>query len=268
MAKLPTPSKPGFNAGDSYNVKYIQIDKIIIDPEISKIFKPSEKVIDEICEGIKKDGFHKEEPVTLWEKILVDGHQRYAAAKKAGLAEIPYIEKNFENREDAIFYTYERQVIRRNLDGADILVIAEMIPDTRSRNGDGRAAVELAKRVGIGGTTMYQAKSVLKNASEEDLQDIKEGKTSIKKVYNKSKGKQPQEVNFTVNDAQTLPPVVSFLKGAIILLVDSKQIPSAELLINHFLKKNEKRGFYDLLPKTVSEQLPRLALISRNATPV
>jgi hypothetical protein len=41
--------------------------------------------------------------------------------------------------------------------------------------------------------TIYQAKSVLKNASKEDLQAIREGKTSIKKVYNnliKRKGRK------------------------------------------------------------------------------
>jgi len=267
MAKLQTPSKPGFNAGDSYNVKYIRIDKIVIDPEISKIFKPSEKIINEICESIKKDGFHKEEPVALWvgQNILVDGHQRYYGAKKAGVDEIPYIEKIFESREDAILYTFERQVVRRNLTGAEILSAAEMLPNKKSKNGDGRAAEVLAKRLGISATTMYQASAVLKNAPEEDIQAIRDGKESIKKVYNKNKNKQPQEVEFTVNDAQRLPGNVSFLKGAVILLIDSKQTPAAELLINHFLKKNEKRGFYDLLPKAVSKQLPRLSLIS---TPV
>jgi len=272
MAKLPTPSKPGFNAGDSYNVKYIRIDKIVIDPEISVVFIPSEKHIDEICESIKKHGFYKEEPVTLWGKTLVDGHQRYAAAKKAGLVEIPYIEKNFDNIEDAMFYTFERQVVRRNLTGADILFVAERLPDSKPRNGEGRSALLLANRLGISPATVYQARAVSKNASEEDKQDIKEGKTSIKKVYNKIKNKQPKEVEFTVNDAQTLPGNVSFLKGAVILLVDSKQTPAAELLINHYLKKNEKRGFYDLLPKTISNQLPRLSLLTlpekANALPV
>jgi len=277
MAKLSAPSKPGFNAGDSYNVKYIRIDKIIIDPEISGIFKPDEKVIDEIYESIKKDEFHKEEPVALWAGyfILVDGHQRYYAAKKAGLDEIPYIEKNFESREDASFYTFERQVIRRNLTGADILTVAEMIPETRSKNGEGRAAVELAKRIGIGGTAMYQAKAVLKEASEEDIQDIKDGKTSIKAVYKKTKNRQPKESKIIssseedslINDEQDeIPTNTSFLKKAVVLLVDENQIPAAEILINRFFEeKNERDSFYDLLPKATSCQLSGLKQIATPA---
>jgi len=273
MAKLQTPSKPGFNAGDSYNVKYIRIDKIIIDPEISKIFKPDEKVVNEICESIKKDEFHKEEPLTLWagHLILVDGHQRYYAAKKAGIDEVPYIEKNFESREAASFYTFERQVVRRNLTGADILFVAEKIPDTRSKNGEGRAAVELAKRIGVGGTTMYQAKAILKDASEEDIQNIKDGKTSIKKVYNKTKSRQPkegkiitpsEEASLVNEEEDEIPTSTSFLKKAVILLVDKNHIPAAEILINHFFEyKNERDSFYDLLPEAVSEKFKNATLV-------
>jgi ParB family chromosome partitioning protein len=264
MAKLQTSSKSGFNAGDSYNVKYIQIDKIIIDPEIASVFKSSEEDIDIISQSIIKDGFHKEEPVTLWagQNILVDGHQRYAAAKKAGLVEIPYIERHFACREDAILYTLERQVIRRNLTADELLYAAKMIPDKKNGNGEGRAAAEWAKRPKVHVSTLYQAKSVLKNASEEELEAIRNGETSIKKTYKKHK--QPQEVKFVENDLQSLPDNVSFLKGAVILLIESEQNHAAELLINHFLKKNEKRGFYDTLPEAISAHLPRLPLVVRD----
>jgi ParB family chromosome partitioning protein len=261
MAKLQTPSKTGFNAGDSYNVKYIPIDKIVLDREISSLFKPSEKIIDEICQSMIRDGFHKEEPVTLLGKTLVDGHQRYAAAKKAGLVEIPYIEKDFACREDAILYSFERQVIRRNLTGEEILTVAEMLPKEKAKNGEGRSAEVWAKRLGIHVSTIYQAKSVLENASEEDLQAIRDGKASVKKIYNKNK--QPKETEFVINDSQGLPANVSLLSAAVILLVDKKQMPAAELLINHFLRKNERRGFYGLLPEAVSAQLPRLPLVVR-----
>jgi ParB family chromosome partitioning protein len=258
MAKLQAPSKSGFNAGDSYNVKYIQIDKIVLDPEISGLFKLSEEVVEAISQSIIKDGFHKEEPITLWAgfNILVDGHQRFAAAKKAGLAEIPYVEKQFSCREEAVLYALERQVIRRNLTTDEVLYAAKMIPDKKAKNGEGRAAEEWAKRLGINVTTIYKAKKILNEGSEELIQEVKEGKKSIKKGYSEVSGK-------VVNDSQGLPSNVSFLKGAVILLIDSKQTQAAELLINHFLKKNERRGFYNLLPKAASAQLPRLPLVAR-----
>ena len=260
MTKLKTPSKPGFNAGDSYNVKYIRIDKIIIDPEISKIFKPDEKVVNEICESIKKDGFHKEEPIALWagHSILVDGHQRYYGAKKAGLDEVPYIEKNFESREDAILYTFERQAIRRNLTGADILFAASMLPEKKQKNGEGRAAKSWAERLGISEDMIYKGKAVLKKASKEDIQAIKDGEKTITEIHKKNK--QPKEPKHIVNH-DPLFNKEYFLKEAVVLLVDKKEIKAVEILINHYLRKNEKRGFYDLLPETVTTQLPRLPLL-------
>jgi len=138
MAKLKTPDTAGFNAGDSYKVQYIRLDKIVIDPEISEKFKQVEYVIEDICQSILKDGFHKEEPVALWGKILVDGHQRYAGAKRAGLVEIPYVEKEFADRNEAILYTFERQAIRRNLTGAEILSAIKMLPEGKAKNGEGR----------------------------------------------------------------------------------------------------------------------------------
>jgi len=267
MAKLQTSAKSGFNAGDSYNVKYIAIDKIVIDPEISGKFKIVDYVVEDICQSILKDGFHKEEPVALWagKNILLDGHQRRVAAKKAGLDEIPYIEKEFANRDEAILYTLERQVTRRNLTADEILYAASLIPNEKAKNGEGRSTEIWAKRLGVSNSTISRAKQILENAPEEDIQAIRDGKETITNSYKKMK--QPkkseiQETKFTVNDSQSLPANVTFLKGAIILLVESQQIPSAELLINHFLKKNEKRGFYDLLPKTISEQLSRLPLMS------
>jgi len=271
MAKLQAPSKSGFNAGDSYNVKYIPIDKIVIDPEISSKFEQSEDVIEDICQSILRDGFHKEQPVTLWGKILVDGHQRRLGAKKAGLVEIPYIEKEFASREEAILYTFERQIIRRNLTPAEILYAASLIPNEKAKNGEGRATEVWAKRLGVSYSTISRAKSILENAPEEDIQAVREGKASIKKTFNKNKNnKKPQntekqEIQFVVNDSQSLPANVKFLKTVIVLMLESKKTNPAEiaeLLINHFLKKNEKKGFYKLLPDEISAQLPEGQLVS------
>jgi len=262
MPKLQVSSKSGFNAGDSYNVKYISLDKIIVDPEFFSLFKQNEETINVICESILKDGFHKEQPVSLWGNTLVDGHQRYAGARKAGLVEIPYVEKNFDCREDALLYSFERQAVRRNLTDADILIAAKIIPDKKAKNGDGRSAEILAKRLGKSLATVNRARKVLKYASEKEVQSIMNGESSINKINRKIK--QPKEIEFVVNEAQSLPARVSFLKGAVLLLIDSKEINAAEILINHYMEKNEKRGFYALLPERISAQLPELPLVSRD----
>jgi len=278
MAKLQTPNTAGFNANSGYTVKFVKIDEIVIDPEIAGLFTVSDKNKNEIAENIKKFGFYKEEPVTLWGKILVDGRTRYTAAKEAGLKEIPAVEREFATREDAILYTYDRQVLRRNLTSAEMLQAAQtLLKKEKAANGEGRIAAPLAKRLGIHVSTLYQAEAVAREAPAEIIESVKNGEMSIKKAYNKVKQREKPEVEFTVNDAQSLPENVKFLCSAVTLLVEGKKkqafpvncadchAKTVELLVNHFLKKNERRGFYNLLPEAVREQLPDLP-VSRQTT--
>jgi ParB family chromosome partitioning protein len=265
MARLPAPTTAGFNAG-SYNVKLIRIEDIKIDPKISGIFKISDKVKNEIVEKIKLFDFDKSQPLTLEKgtNVLLDGHTRLAAAKEAGLLEVPVIEKEFENREEAILYTFERQVIRRNLTGAEILTAAQMIKGRKGTDGTGRAAEILAEKLGISPAMVYQARAILKDATPENLKAVKKGEKSIKAAYNETKQlTRKPEKEFHINNAQGLPRNVSFLKSAVILLADQDQMPAANMLVKHFLKKNEKAGFYKLLPAKISKQLPRLPLLAR-----
>lgn len=268
MAKLQTPSTAGFNAGKKNEVRLFPINEVKIDPEIAGIFKISDKVLKEIQQKIEKFGYNEEEPVVIWKgkNILVDGRTRYTAAKNANLEKIPVFEKEFENREAAILYTFERQVIRRNLTGAEILTAAQMIKGRKENDGTGRAAEILAEKLGVSPATVYQARAILKDASPEDLKAVKKGEKSIKKVYIETR----PEKNFPVNDAQSLPGNIAFLKSAVTLLVEAGRanmhithLRAAELLINHFLKKNEKAGFYQLLPEKIVRQLPKLPLLSR-----
>jgi len=273
MAKLQTPTTAGFNAGKK-DVKLFPIENIIIDPEIAGIFAISDKVLKKVQEQIEEFGFNEEEPVVIWKgkNILVDGRTRYTASKNVRLEKIPVFEKEFANKEEAILYTIKRQLTRRNLTGAEILTAVQTIKGRKEHDGTGRAAEILAGDLGVSPSTVYQAMAVLKEASPEDVKAVKKGKKSIKKVYNETKKRQQPEKEFIVNDAQRLPENVAFLKSAVTLLVEAgsnnmhiTHSRAAELLINHFLKKNEKAGFYKLLPAKIVKQLPRLPLLNQSS---
>jgi len=256
MAKLKSPLMAGFNAGKNYYAKLIRIDDIKIDPELSKIFSINDKILDEIYQKILSFGYDESQPVVLQKdtNILLDGHTRLAAAKKAGLKEIPAVEKEFEDREDAVMYTFERQALRRNLTGAEILTAAEMIPIRKDKDGKGRAAELLAQRINVGVTTIYQAKALLRKAPEEDIQAVKNGDLSIKAAYNKNNPKKSvkqDKPDVEFHSSMGLPDNVKFLKGAVILLVEADQIQAADLLINHYLKKHERNGFFKILPNSI-----------------
>jgi hypothetical protein len=206
MAKLQTPNTAGFNAaGNGYNVKLVKIDDIVIDPEIAGLFAISDKNKDEIVEKMKKYGFYKEEPVTLWGKILVDGRTRYTAAKEAGLKEIPAVERNFESREDAILYTFDRQVVRRNLTGAEILKAARsLLNKKKAANGTGRSAEMLAKRLGIHVSTLYQAEAIAREAPGEIIKAVENGDMSLKKGYKNRNPNSAPATNKPKKEKKTL----------------------------------------------------------------
>ena len=63
------------------------------------------------------------------------------------------------------------------------------------------------------------------------------------------------EVSFNTSDSYGLPENIKFLKGAVILLAESGEIKSVNLLVNHFLRKKERNGFLKLLPDAISGKL-------------
>jgi len=195
MAKLGMPETAGWNAGKNYYAKPFRIAEIVIDPEISKIFAICEKNIGEITRKIKTAGYDRSQPVAVWkgENILLDGHTRLAAAKEAGLDEIPAVEMEFGDREDALMYTFERQVMRRNLTASEILTAAGMMRGKKERDGKGREAEQLAERLGISPATVYQARKIIAEAPEEDVRAVRNGERTIGSVYNQVKKTKPRD---------------------------------------------------------------------------
>jgi ParB family chromosome partitioning protein len=185
MTKLQTPTTAGWNAGKNFYATPVRLDEIVIDPKISRLFKVDGKMCAEIVENIKKNGYDKSQPIVLWKghNTLIDGHTRLSAAKVAGLDEIPAIEMEFTDFEDAILYTFERQVIRRNLTPAEILIAAGTLQERKGRDGKGRAAEQLADRLGVSPATIYQAKKILAEAPEEIVQAVSNGEIPMKTAY-------------------------------------------------------------------------------------
>ena len=260
MGKLKTPLSAGFNAGKTYYAKTMRTEDIVIDPEISNIFSINEHILEEIYQNMLVYGFDPGHPVFIQKdtNILLDGHTRTAAAIKAGITEIPVVEKDFESKDEAFLHILAWQALRRNLKNSEVLAATTLILGRKKKDGTGSAAEHLAKQLKLSVATIYQAKALVKNAPEEILQKVKSGDMSIKKGYNEmvnpSKDREePKIVN--ISGISGLPSSAKFLQAAVIHLVEQEQEPAATMLINHFLKKKERDTFLKALPKTVVELL-------------
>jgi ParB family chromosome partitioning protein len=238
----------------------MRVTDIIIDPEISQIFKMQENIRYEIFQKIKNHGFDKSRPLTVQKgtNILLDGHTRLNAAKEAGLEEVPVVEMDFDDRSAAVTYSIESQTVRRNLSGPELLKAVEMLPYHRSKKGEGRMAKQLADQMGIGQSTVYNSLKILKEAPPEILQKVKNGEMSIKKGAAALRNVNKPEDKMITADAIKLPPTAKFLKGAVVLLIEAGQESAAMILIKHFLNKDERDKFTLLLPESVNERLNSL----------
>ncbi|MDR1909502.1 MAG: hypothetical protein LBQ35_06270 [Spirochaetaceae bacterium] len=271
MARLETPETAGWNAGRNYYAKPVRVADVVIEPEIARIFKIENKTFLEIKEKIEKFGYDKSQPVVIWKgrNILVDGHTRLAAAKELGLDEIPAAEMEFADMEEAMLYTFERQVLRRNLTSSEILQAAQMIHGRKKKDGTGRAAEQLAERIGVSPSTIYQARKILLEAPEEELKAVQSGEKTIGAVYKQiTKPRRGKASAGTGAEAAAASEKESresadyqtgirnkFLRSAVIHLIAMSEAAPARLLVDHFLKKGEKAVFYALLPGNTRKAL-------------
>jgi ParB family chromosome partitioning protein len=259
MGKLSERVKTaGFNAGMNYYARMMKLSDIGEDPEIAGVFKVHDITLQSVVTSIKQNGFDAAEPPVLWKgrNIIVDGHTRVRAAVKAGLAEIPVIEKEFADITEAILYTFERQANRRNLEQSEIMSAAAALKD-KIKDGSGRGAEILAKKLNVAVSTVYRARKICAEAGEDDLKAIQNGETTINKVYKKIKEKKrpPRTAGGPDGEFPFSRENVKFLKSAVTLLVGSGETAAAVLLVRHFLRKNETAEFYGLLPGSVRSGL-------------
>jgi ParB family chromosome partitioning protein len=159
-------------------------------------------------DDMRANGYDKSQPIVIDGelKYVVDGHTRLAAARMAGLVEIPVVEKSFETKENAVLYCYQRQLARRNLTPAEILMAVKRLEGRRSKHGAGDAAEDLAGELGISRATVNRAKKVLAEAPEEKIEAIKKGDKTITGVFNEITKPEPK--------AKVKPEMETFNKRA------------------------------------------------------
>ena len=95
---------------------------LIVDNEFKSLIPP---LIDEefkqLEENILHDGIR--EPLTVWNGILIDGHNRYEIAQTHGL-EFTTVEMQFNSRDDVKIWIADNQFGRRDLTAYERSVLA------------------------------------------------------------------------------------------------------------------------------------------------
>jgi ParB-like chromosome segregation protein Spo0J len=180
-----------------------------VNPEYEKLLpKMSDEEFAELKASIETEGQHY--PIVANENLeVLDGHHRFRACVELGI-EPDFEVRRFEDKLVEKKFVIEANLRRRHLNsfqlvelGVPLLEIEKRLAKKRQvaggKNGrnvqlglapddakpafKGKATAAVAKKLGVSTRTFERGKKIVEKASEEDKQQLREGKASISKIY-------------------------------------------------------------------------------------
>ena len=160
------------------------------------IFPIGNTVLASVVADMKRNGFDPCHPVILWKgkNLVIDGHTRLEAARLVKLPDVPAVERDFTDEDEALRYAIRCQRERRNLTDADIMRLVEEL-DKRRHPGErtdlaplgarsGKSAEETAKVIGTSTRTVERVRTINAKATPEVKAAVESGKLTINAAAN------------------------------------------------------------------------------------
>ena len=145
------------------------------------------------------------DPLVVWRGTLLDGHNRLEICQERGIA-YRTVEIDLPDLDAAKVWVIRNQLGRRNItkmQRAELVgklkpLLAAKAKEREAEGGKTKGLMnssnppihtrkELAKIAGLSEDTMRKAEVIMDKATDEDKQALREGRTSINKVYQKVK---------------------------------------------------------------------------------
>lgn len=160
------------NDKDNAKIKMVEVSQLRFDRDFKNVFQQENDKVAEIANDMKANGFDKSRPIIVTEAyIIVDGHSRFMAAKKAGLEKVPVIIKKFDSRDEAI----ERQL---NKSARQVCKMREIAK---------KADASLLEKIQNGSVSINKAYEMIKAAEAKRKTGVAE-EVTYEKVSNTGKG--------------------------------------------------------------------------------
>ena len=197
------------HSGTTVLLKRVPLSQINFMEEFKTLLPINPATLEIIKDSMKKYGYDESQPVHVWKErnCLIDGHTRFQAAKDLGLYDIPVYEHSLgDNLKDVMQYVATLQVARRNLTDAEILTFIEKLGIY------GLTAKEISETLDISIRKVERARSVLNNATEEQIEQIKSGEKTINSVLTTNTNKKNEnateelEEDLSIELEDDIPP--------------------------------------------------------------
>jgi hypothetical protein len=208
----------------------LSIRDVVVEPELESLLRPlNEDESNKLTASILRGWTDESIKVWLGHNLLIDGHNRFKVwqtALKSDPDNAPNIvELPFESIEDVKVWMVDNQLQRRNLNPAEVIQLmllqsGELQKIARrnlTRGGPGSepctnlykvdVIADVAKKSGVGRTTVARAKKVFDKGTPELKQQMLAGETSIHAAYHEVKQAEQDEEFATSFDVDTFDAV-------------------------------------------------------------
>ena len=179
-----------------------KVYELTVDSEFRDLIPPlNEEELKLLEESIVADGC--ESPLTVWNGVIIDGHNRYAICRKH---DIPFSiqEKHFDSREGVMLWMLRNQLGRRNLNNyqrVELVLkfeplvksaaeqrmlagkVANPVPTLAQGQTKGKTRDHLSEAAGVSHGTFAKAKKLVQSADEETKRELRAGKVTVNRAY-------------------------------------------------------------------------------------
>ena len=215
-------------------VHWVRIEELAIDEDFKKLYMQEPEKVRQISEDMKAHGYDVSQPIIVnTQKTVVDGHSRREAALLAGLTEVPVIFKDFASKDETLAYMEHLQLDRRNLTESEKLIHLEnLLRLKKQAKKDGKDTAEftdekLSAQIQVSTRQVQKMKEVEAKATAEQLDAIRNNRTTIAQVHAEIKRKE----GLSRKPPEKKPDLSSFKKGIeSALSVLKGKLPEAEFL--------------------------------------
>ncbi|MDD5698886.1 MAG: ParB/RepB/Spo0J family partition protein [Victivallaceae bacterium] len=181
------------------------IDDIKTASPFRDLFPVRKRVLEDIMWDMRRNGYDNSQPLVLWKdhsNVIIDGHTRLSAAKKANIYQIPIVFKAFSDEEAALKYAISCQKNRRNLTDSELVACVVEL-DKKMRPGQrndlvvnlapdgarlGKSAEETANLLGVSTRKVERIRAVMDNAPDKIKRMVKTGRMTLNSAYNRTIG--------------------------------------------------------------------------------
>ena len=163
------------NDKDKAKIKMVEVSALRFDRDFKNVFQQENDKVIEIAKDMKVNGFDKSRPIIVTEDyVIVDGHSRFLAAKKAGLTKVPVIIKKFESRDETIEYEYKMQLNSRRLTDGEYFAAFLKLDEIRKSNPNlqGSSDEAIGRQLNKSARQVSKMREIAKKASPKLLEKI------------------------------------------------------------------------------------------------